>query len=152
MKKAVFAFCFACAAAALMPAQGGAWSNGGRHIDGCGTWGRGGGRHIEPRGVRAKAEEVSLTGNLSLAQGQIAIKDGETTYFIAGLHRFIGFIDGLKEGAKVTVTGNAWQLQQESAFKMLRPVKISIGGKEYELAPANNSEKDGPFMPRGRRW
>ncbi|MDR2510616.1 MAG: hypothetical protein LBC77_08240 [Spirochaetaceae bacterium] len=80
-----------------------------------------------------KPENVTVTGVLALTQGHIALKEGDTTYFVGGLGRLVGFVDGLKEGARVTLEGAAISSPNDAKLKMLRVSKLSINGKEYEL-------------------
>ena len=114
-RKAVFVM-LALGISAMAQAQ--AW---GHH--GWGGWG------MQP----PAAEAVTLNGSLVIAQGSIAIKDGDTTYLVAGLARFVGFIDGLKEGAQVKIEGKAVTSPQDSKIKLLRPAKMTLNGKEYDL-------------------
>ena len=71
-------------------------------------------------------ESVSVEGTLQLQNGQIVLSTGTATYFVPGLPRLIGFIDGLREGARITVEGYAFG-------NMLRPTKFIVGGREYDL-------------------
>jgi hypothetical protein len=78
-------------------------------------------------------ESVNVSGNLTIAQGRIAlVKDG-ITYLTSGLNRWVGFVDGLKEGAQVTLEGVATVNPQDSRVKMLRVHKMTLNGKEYDL-------------------
>jgi hypothetical protein len=72
------------------------------------------------------SQSVSVKGTLQLRNGMIAVVDGNTSYFIPRLERYIGFIDGLKEGAKVSVEGYA-------SRNYLQPSKITINGKSYDF-------------------
>ncbi|MDR3248437.1 MAG: hypothetical protein LBT39_06590 [Treponema sp.] len=82
------------------------------------------------------AETVNVTGDLTIVQGAIAVKSGDITYYAGGLQRFVGFIDGLKEGAQVTLEGRAVTSPRDSAAKFLRVSKLTLDGKDYDLAPA----------------
>ena len=86
-------------------------------------------------GPRTPGEEVSVTGPLSLSQGMIAIRQGETTYYLRRLERYVGFVDGFKEGAEVTINGTAFQGRGEGARQMLFPTTMVLNGKTYEVAP-----------------
>ena len=90
---------------------------------------RPGGNWTPPAG-----ENVTVKGNLTIAQGMIAVKSGDITYLVPGLFRFVGFIDGLKDGAEVTLTGQAMGRTPDAKVKMLMPTKMIIGGKEYDMA------------------
>jgi len=121
------------------------------------------------------AEKLTVTGNLTIAQGMIAVKSGETTYIVPGLIRYAGFIDSLKDGAQVTLEGSAANRQEDSKTKILLASKMTIAGKEYDLSmPRATGQGQGrnarprqgqdrqfqypgcpcqpqPYSPRGRR-
>jgi hypothetical protein len=77
------------------------------------------------------AQAVNIEGTLELQNGQIAVSTGNAFYFVPALTRYIGFIDGIKEGARVSVSGYAYG-------NVLQVAKITISGKSYDLL-ANNS-------------
>ena len=88
------------------------------------------------RPMRRQAEGVSVSGNLSVVRGMIVVTEGETTYIIGGLNRFVGFIDGLREGAAVTLEGNAFSSPRNDSnetVKFLSVQKMTLNGKEYDL-------------------
>jgi hypothetical protein len=102
-------------------------------------------------------ESVAVTGKLELIDGKIALTQDTTTYYIIGLRRLIGFIDGLKEGAEVTLEGAARPLPGDGERKVLLVSKLGINGKTYDnLSPAltDRAEKarqpNPPGMGRGR--
>ena len=68
-----------------------------------------------------------------VARGMPALKSGEVTYFVTGIDRLIGFVDGLKEGSQVTVEGRAMANPRNETVKFLRASKLTIGGKDYEI-------------------
>jgi hypothetical protein len=80
-------------------------------------------------------ETATVSGTMVIANGMPALKSGETTYFVGGLSRLIGFIDGLKEGAQVTIEGAAMTSPGDKNIKFLRPTKLTISGRTYDLAP-----------------
>jgi hypothetical protein len=100
-------------------------------------------------------EKVTLNGVLDIKGGRIALENSGVTYYLMGLDRFIGFIDGLKAGAAVTLEGFAAPLpsfpeagsgrqhsatipqQQNAGQKIFRITKLTLGSKDYELAPDN---------------
>ena len=82
---------------------------------------------------RMAAEKVTVSGSLIIAKGMIAVKSNDITYAAAGLNRFIGFIDGLKEGANVTLEGMAMTGPGDGNTKFLRVQKMTLNGKEYDL-------------------
>jgi len=130
--KRIILFCMlALCALALVSAQG----NNRRKQDAfCGrpnfpAWGR-----DYPRGVPPSPESVNVSGNLTIAQGMIAVIDKDTTYLARGLNRYTGFIDGLKEGAAVTLEGYALSSPKNDKVKLLHVEKMTLNGKDYDLA------------------
>jgi len=90
---------------------------------------------------RPSSEKTSVTGNLTIANGMIAIKKGDVTYLIPGLLRYAGFIDSLKDGAQATIEGFVRARQADSKTMTLIPLKLTIGGKEYELGTPYNENR-----------
>jgi hypothetical protein len=88
-----------------------------------------------PAGEQRASEKITLTGTLGIRAGQIAVVSGGTSYFVPGLHRFIGFIDGLKDGATVTVEGYTFPQNKSEENQFLRITKLNLGGKDYDLSP-----------------
>jgi hypothetical protein len=111
--------------------------------------GYGGGAYPPP----PAAETVSVTGNLTIVQGSIAVKSGDLTYLVPGLGRYVGFIDGLKDGARVSLEGSAITSPQDAKIKLLRATKLNIGGKDYDLArpQATTPQQTWPGFFGGRR-
>jgi hypothetical protein len=107
--------------------------------------GRGGprGQHGAPP-APAPAQTLTVTGTLGLLRGMPVLEDGGTSYYVPDILRYAGFIEGLKEGAKVTLEGQlAPANRQEANAKMLRVTKLTIGSKSYELA-AGMPPRGGP--------
>ncbi|MDR0487640.1 MAG: hypothetical protein LBG91_05275 [Treponema sp.] len=84
------------------------------------------------------SQSVTANGTLQLQNGLIVVADGTTVYFVPVLERYIGFIDGLKEGARVSVEGYL-------SGNYIQPSKVTINGKSYDF-PVNNGYGQG----RGR--
>jgi hypothetical protein len=93
---------------------------------------------------QAAAEQVTVSGELSVVHGMIALVSGDTVYYAGGLNRFTGFIEGLKEGARVSLEGSAYQLPNDAKAKFLRVSKLTLNGKDYDLSPLAEA-----FAPRG---
>jgi hypothetical protein len=76
----------------------------------------------------------TINGTLGLNSGAIVLKSGNMTYYPRGLGRYVGFIDGLKDGAQVTVEGyvSAPSLEGQTE-RLLFPVKLTVNGKVYEV-------------------
>jgi hypothetical protein len=97
------------------------------------------------------AEKLSLTGTLGLSRGIIVLKNGEETWYVPELRRYIGFIDDLKEGAAVTLEGwgrKSPQIDENAGF--LRVSKLTLNGKDYEVGPAEPWVAQGPGWDRPR--
>ena len=101
------------------------------------TWAQGWGRVQDSRNnpPRPAAETVTVSGSLVVSHGMPALASGDVTYIITGISRLIGFVDGLKEGAQVSIEGSAFGNNSDAKLKYLRPVKLTLGGKTYDLAP-----------------
>ena len=116
MKKKVLFVLFIIGIAVIASAQG---------------WGPGANRPRIP-----PAETVTVSGSMILAHGMPALKSGDVTYIVGGISRLAGFIEGLKEGAQVTIEGSAMTNPRNGNVKFLMPTKLSLGGRSYDLAPA----------------
>ena len=71
-----------------------------------------------------------------VANGMPALKSGDDTYLVGGVSRLIGFVDGLKEGAQVTVEGTVMTIPGRNSLKYLSGSKLTLGGKSYDLSPS----------------
>jgi hypothetical protein len=76
---------------------------------------------------------VTVNGNLALINAGIGLTSGNITYYVIGIDRLIGFVDGLKEGAQVTLEGYEFPAAQE--YRYLRVFKLTFNGKDYEVSP-----------------
>jgi len=90
---------------------------------------------------RVPPVQTTVTGNLTVVNGMVAIKDGDTTYVIPGLLRYVGFIDGLKDGAQVKVEGTVRSRQADDKIKRLLAGKLTIGSKEYQLGDPSGKNR-----------
>ncbi|MCL2044279.1 MAG: hypothetical protein FWG89_09080 [Treponema sp.] len=78
----------------------------------------------------ASSETTRVQGTLQLQNGHIVLVSGSTVYFVPGLMRYIGFIDGLREGAQVSVVGYTFN-------NVIRLTQLTIGGREYDFGSNN---------------
>jgi hypothetical protein len=111
--------------------------------------------------AQSTSATTTVSGTLTLKSGRIVLKDGSTTYYTRGLERFIGFIDGLQDGAQVTMEGyvSAPSIEGENE-RLFFPVKLTLSGKIYEVGPTMTTNYGrgyyygNPRMGRGacRRW
>jgi lipopolysaccharide export system protein LptA len=134
VKRIVLCALLALSAAALASAQGRDWR--GRSFPG-----------VQP----APAEQVTVTGNLTITQGALAVKSGDITYFVPGLLRYAGFIDSLKDGAQVRLEGASVAVSQDAKTKKLWVSKLTVGGKDYDLARPQPDQPAAPFPPMMRQ-
>jgi hypothetical protein len=108
--------------------------------------------HWAPQFPQAPAaEQVTVSGNLSIAHGRIALVSGDVTYYVGGLSHFVGFIDGLKEGVRVSLEGAAYQLSSDAKVKTLRVSKLTLNGKDYDLSPGEEALAPQGYPPRHRQ-
>jgi hypothetical protein len=77
------------------------------------------------------------SGKLAFVKGRIALQSGGATYYIRGIDRLIGFVDGLTEGAEASLEGYAFAIPQSAQGAaveyMFHAVKLTFNGKEYDL-------------------
>jgi len=77
---------------------------------------------------------TTIKGTLKLSGERFSVVSGNITYYIRGLARFIGVIDGLKDGAQVSLEGYAAaQTTEEQKERLFNPVRLTINGKSYEV-------------------
>ncbi|MDR2631730.1 MAG: hypothetical protein LBC60_12480 [Spirochaetaceae bacterium] len=103
------------------------------------------------RGIRTPREAptaVTVSGNLAVIDARIGLKSGDNTYYVVGIDRLIGFVDGLKEGAPVTLEGYEFPLPAAPEYRYLRVFKLSFNGKDYEVSPRLRQLAEGPELPR----
>jgi hypothetical protein len=136
MKRSIFFILLALAAGGLVTAQ---------HRN---PWG-----WSDFRGPITPPETLKVTGILGIQQGMISLQDQDINYYILGVERFIGFIEGLKEGASITIEGYAWA-SQRTEFHFLRAIKLTLNNKEYDLVPSEQgffqARPDFPYQPHRR--
>jgi hypothetical protein len=92
-------------------------------------------------------EKTTISGTLGIAKGYLALRSGSDTYYVMGLNRFVGFIDGLKEGAQVSLEGYAFAIPQNDEGKAFTVTKLSLNGKDYDLDTGRNFAIRGNFVP-----
>jgi len=89
---------------------------------------------------------TTIRGTLGLSGGRISVVSGNITYYVSGLSRFVGFIDGLKEGAQVSLDGYSTAPTIEGQnYRTFYPVTLTLNGKTYEVGSPNVGN-----MARGR--
>ncbi len=103
-------------------------------------------RAVAPAAPAAAAETVKVEGKLALVNGMIAVTEKDKTYYVGGLNRLIGFIDGLKEGASVKVEGYAIAVPAAPEYLHLRATKLAFAGKDYDLSQGMGGRMGGGMM------
>jgi len=84
--------------------------------------------------AQSNTPTTTIRGALGLSNGRISVVSNNITYYVRGLERFVGFIDGLKEGAQVSIDGFAAAPKVEGQTdRLFRPVKLTLNGKTYEV-------------------
>lgn len=99
----------------------------------------------EKGGRDKRPDPVTIEGTLTLEKGIISLTSGENVYFIPRLSRLAGFIDGLKEGAKVTVQGYVFK-------DFMQPEKITLNGKSYDFPKSGMKRMGGDFKHGSNRF
>jgi hypothetical protein len=87
---------------------------------------------------------ATIKGPLGLSNGRIIVVSGGVTYYVRGIQRFVGYIDGLKDGAQVTLEGFVAPPKEGQKERMFNPVKLILNGKTYEVGSADTASKMGP--------
>jgi hypothetical protein len=100
----------------------------------------------------AAATVVQVSGSLSLVNGHIALKDGGKTYYLEGIQRMVGFVDGLKEGASIKAEGYALPMNLAPDYAFLRLTKVTFNGKSYDIAQPARPDKAAKQGAKHGRW
>jgi len=69
---------------------------------------------------------VTIEGTLKLERGSVAVESGDSVYYVPTLNRYIGFINDLREGTRVSVEGREFR-------NVIQPTKVTIGGRSYDF-------------------
>jgi hypothetical protein len=106
--------------------------------------------------AQSNTPTTTIRGTLGLSNGRISVVSNNVTYYVRGLERFVGFIDGLKEGAQVSLDGYASVPTVEGQTdRLFRAVKLTLNGKNYEVGSPDAANmktgRDGKSKePRGK--
>jgi len=88
---------------------------------------------------------VTVNGVLKLERGFVAVQsDTADVYLVPLLNRYIGFINGLTEGARVTVEGAGFR-------NIIHPEKLTINGRTYDFPRPGQGHGPGTFYQNQRR-
>ena len=72
---------------------------------------------------------VTIEGTLKLERGFVAVESGDSVYYVPMLNRYIGFINDLREGTRVSVEGR-------ESRNVIQPTRVTIGGRTYDFPAA----------------
>jgi len=89
-------------------------------------------RSAGARNPRAEITPVTVSGDILIVRGSPAVKSGDVTYILNRNFSLFGLVDGLKEGAKVTIEGRARGAPRDDKVMFLVPSKLTFNGKTYE--------------------
>jgi hypothetical protein len=99
-------------------------------------------RRLKEQGRLQEPEKVTVDGALALKNGFISVESGGVTYHVPMLGRYTGFLEGLKENAKVKLEGYSVKRPDEPVA-FLHPVKMTLNGKEYDFPDRGNFDRPG---------
>ena len=88
-------------------------------------------------------QSLTVTGQLELIDGTIALKAGGTVYYTPELRRLAGFVPAVQEGATVTVTGTSFPIPGKPGYSHLAVTKLSVSGKDYDLSSCYQGKHGG---------
>jgi len=92
-------------------------------------------RNLPRKGVgrNIEMESIDIEGYLTLSRGRIAVNAGDTIYLVNGLSRYVGFVEGFMEGAKVRLEGSVTKNSNDENIRFMRAQKMTFNGKDYVL-------------------
>jgi hypothetical protein len=78
---------------------------------------------------------VSISGQLAVVNGSLAVQDGSNTYFVKGLSRLMHSVPGLVVGAKVTLQGYSSVIMDDGAIsgQYFKVSRITFNGTTYPV-------------------
>jgi len=126
LKRSVVLILLAFGLAAMVWAQGPAGSAGPKRAEGPAPGSAG------ARNPQREAKPVTVSGDIVIVRGSPAVKSGDVTYILNRNFSLFGLVDGLKEGAKVTIEGRAMGTPRDDKVMFLVPSKLTFNGKTYE--------------------
>ncbi|MCL2175123.1 MAG: hypothetical protein FWB73_03665 [Treponema sp.] len=88
--------------------------------------------------------QITISGILKLERGFIAIQNDapnsdSALYLVPMLNRYIGFINGLREDARVIIEGHQFR-------NIIHPVKLTIGDRAYNFPAFNPNHNFDSFQ------
>ena len=84
--------------------------------------------------AQSNSQITTIKGTLKISGNRFSVVIGNTTYSVRGLERLVGVVDGLKDGAQVSLEGYAIaQATEGQRERVFNPVRLTINGKTYEV-------------------
>jgi len=108
--------------------------------------------YAQDRSARpSESNIVTIEGTLKLERGFVAVESGDNVYYVPMLTRYIGFINALKEGERISVEGYGFR-------NIIHPTKITLDDRSYDFAALGralnfgrqNIERQSPRPPQMR--
>jgi hypothetical protein len=94
--------------------------------------------------VQQTVETTTISGKLSILNSLIAVETENQTYYVHGFQHLINFVDGLKEGASVSLEGYVLPYQNDKENLHFVSTNLTLNGKSYDLQT--------PYGNRGMRF
>ena len=98
--------------------------------------------------AQSNTPTTTIKGTLKLNGERFSVVSGNITYNVRGLERYVGVINGLKEGVQVSLDGYAATPATDGQRERLfTPVRLTLNGKTYEVgspgSPNSGSGRNG---------
>ena len=98
----------------------------------------------QERGNRQReVNSITIEGTVKLERGIVAVESGSNVYYVPLLTRYIGFINELKEGVRISVEGIGFR-------NFIHPAKITIDSKSYDFPRLSRAPEFGNRDFQGR--
>jgi hypothetical protein len=81
----------------------------------------------------------------------ITLTDHEVRWFIMGLDRYIGLIEGLNIGEKAEIKGYAPAASSAAQERFFQPLTLILKGAEYDVGPLSAATRAGAFPQAARQ-
>ncbi|GHU53631.1 hypothetical protein FACS189496_5120 [Bacilli bacterium] len=105
--------------------------------------------------------KVIINGILGVSRGMITLTDRNgVAWYVLGLDRYVGFINGLDIGERAELEGYAPAAPGSSQERFFQVTKLRLDGMDYELVPlptgvqitAPQPRKEEPIKPPTKVW
>jgi hypothetical protein len=92
---------------------------------------------------KTSVETRTISGTLSVENGFISVQTDDNTYYTHGFQHLIGFVDGLVEGAHITLEGFVAPAFINSDYQTFISTKMTLNEKDYTLQTPSNNRRIG---------